>query len=199
MEYLCLNKANVVVLSLGTLLSIYRPLCSSKVSGQLWASNLKHLVSKWLGCNSLYTAEDSRLYHCFTIRRSRKHSMWTSCEMHIISLLKQVEVFNGFIPVSKYRLLLLGILPKVRCNLCMLNSTAMNLHEVSFLCIKYRERTPSEGRGHFNSCSDFSHLGLPMLVCSISLRILQFNVCNMVKKHNRDFIGAGVYKELKFI
>lgn len=86
-----------MVLSLETLLSIYRLLCSSKISGQLWAPKLKHLVSKWVGCKSLYSAADSRLYHCFTIRRSRKHSLLTSGEMHRISLLKQFEAFNGVI------------------------------------------------------------------------------------------------------
>lgn len=97
MEYLCFNKANVAILSLETLLGICKLLCSSNICGQLWASKPKYLVSKWLGSKSLYSAEDSRLHRCFTIRRSRKHSLLSSCEMHIISPLKQFEVFNGFI------------------------------------------------------------------------------------------------------
>lgn len=56
MEHLCFNSANVTVLSLESVLSIYRLLCSSKISGQLWGTKPKYCVSKWLVRKLLYSA-----------------------------------------------------------------------------------------------------------------------------------------------
>lgn len=111
MEHLCFNSANVTVLSLESLLSIYRLLCSSKISGQLEELSQNTVLASGL-CVSHYTLLQIAGYSTALPLEGAESTPWyvvVKCLSFPCS--SSLRPLMGLLTISKYRLLLLGILP----------------------------------------------------------------------------------------